>query len=212
MRRVALAVVAVLLAVPPLAAQVLHGSAALGGGWVRSVSLLATNKDVLNGVVIGGEGRVRVGRVMVDVAYREGSLVTSDHSDTRDYAEGHVRLIVATVPGVTLAVGPHARAYITNTGTQRWLFWTARLRGERNLIAPYIAGYVELWRSLGAKVNVSEVFEKATGGEVGMRVRFSRSQFWVRVGYGIERAWLGTRRETVEGMSVALGYGPALVP
>lgn len=214
-RRVAAPVAAALVLIAsPLAAQTLHGSAALGGGWVRTVSLLGTSQSALRGVVVGGEGRVRVGRLMVDGAYREGTLSTYDRVETRDYAEGHLLVMVATLPGIELGIGPHARAFITNTGTQRWLFWSLRLRGERDLIAPTIAGYVELWRSLSAKVNVSEAFDKATGGEVGMKVRFARSRFWGRVGYQIERAWLGgdARRETVEGLAVVLGYGAASVP
>jgi hypothetical protein len=212
MRRVAPVAAALVLIASPLVAQTLHGSAALGGGWVRTVSLLGSSEDALRGVVIGGEGRVRVGRFMIDGAYREGGLSTYDRSETRDYAEGHLLLMIATVPGIELGIGPHARAFITNTGTQRWLFWSFRLRGERNLIAPSIAGYVELWRTLSARVNVSEAFDKANGGEVGMKVRFTHSRFWSRVGYQIERAWLGARRETVEGLNVVVGYGTASMP
>ena len=213
MRRVVAPVaVALVLIASPLAAQTLHGSAALGGGWVRTVSLLGSSEDALHGVVVGGEGRIRVGRFMIDGAYREGGLSTYDDSETRDYAEGHLLVRIATLPGVELGIGPHARAFITATGTQRWLFWSLRVRGERSLIAPAVAGYVELWRSLSAKVNVSEAFDKANGGEVGMKVRFSRSLFWGRVGYQIERAWLGSRRETVEGLGIVVGYGAASVP
>jgi hypothetical protein len=212
MRRVTPVAAALVLIAAPLAAQTLHGSAALGGGWVRTVSLLGSSEDALRGVVIGGEGRVRVGRFMIDAAYREGGLSTYDRSETRDYAEGHFLVMASVVRGVEIAIGPHARAFITNTGTQRWLFWSLRLRGERDLITPSIAGYVELWRSLSAKVNVSEAFDKANGGEVGMKVRFSGSRFWSRVGYQIERAWLGARRETVEGLNIVVGYGAASVP
>ena len=214
-RRVAAPVAAaLLLSAAPLTAQTLHGSAALGGGWVRTISVLGTSQAALRGVVLGGEGRVRVGRVMLDGAYREGGLSTYDRAETRDYAEGHLLLMVATVPGVEIGIGPHARAFITNTGTQRWLFWSLRLRGERHLIAPTIAGYVEVWRTLSANVNVSEAFDRARGGEVGMKVQFARSRFWGRVGYQIERAWLGddARRETVEGLAIVLGYGAASVP
>jgi hypothetical protein len=204
------AAVAALLcaAVPPsLAAQGLQGRAGLSVGWVRSSSALGTSADMLHGTVIGGEGRVGIGRVSIDLGYREGSIVTDDDSETRDYAEGHFLLIVKTVPGILIAAGPHAHAYITNSGTQRWFFWSVRLRGEHDLIAPLFAGYVELWRSIGADVNVSEQFERAAGGEVGMNLRAGRSPFWGRVGYGIERAWLAGRRETIEGLTVAVGFG-----
>lgn len=207
--RVSLAVTAIAVLATPLAAQTLHGSLAFGGGSVRSTSLLGSTEEALQGIVVGGEARLRVGRVWVDGAYREGSIKTTDDTETRDYADGHMFLRVETFPGVVASVGPHARAYITNTGTQRWLFWSVRLRGERALIAPAIAGYIELWHSLGANVNVSETFDRATGGDVGMTVRLPRSKFWGRIGYDIERAWLSgsARKETVEGVSLVLGFG-----
>jgi hypothetical protein len=214
--RVAPALVALALAVPLAAQTPLQASAAIGGGWERSVSLLGTTSaTVLKGLVLGGEASARVGRVTIDGAYRQGTLDNSEGSDSRQYAEGHLRVMVATVPGLLVGFGPHARAYITNTGTQRWLFWALRVRGEQNIIGSTFSGYVEFWRSLTATVNVSESFDKATGGDVGMLVRFPESRFWGRVGYGIERAWLvGTdsRRETVEGLSLVLGYGAASVP
>lgn len=207
-RRAAAAITAAaLLAAAPLSAQALHGSAGLGVGWVRSVSHLGTTTEELSGTVVGGEGRLRLGHVMLDLGYREGSLVADSGSDTRDYADGHFLVLVTTVPGVVISGGAHARAFITNTGTQRWLFWTMRLRGEHPLIAPSLGGYLEVWRSLGANVNVSEEFERAAGGEVGLSLQVARSPFWGRVGYGIERAWLGTRRETVEALTFVVGFG-----
>jgi hypothetical protein len=207
--RLALALSAVLLAPRALAGQALTGSAALGGGWVRTESQAGSTQDLLSGIVVGGEGRLRLGRVSLDLAYREGSIATEDGADTRDYADGQLLLLVRAVSGVRLGVGPHARAYITTSGTQRWLFWTLRIRGEGTLIVPGIAGYAEVWRSLSARVNVSEPFERSTGGEVGMTVRFAPSRFWARLGYTIERAWLGngTRVETVESLAVVLGFG-----
>jgi hypothetical protein len=123
--------------------------------------------------------------------------------------EGDALLSVVTVPGVVVRVGPHARAYITSTGTQRWVFWTARLRGERALIGPALGGFVELWAAWSADVNVSEPFGRATGGIVGMQVRIPRSPVYGRLTYGIERATMGdgARLETVEGLSVVLGVG-----
>jgi hypothetical protein len=206
-RRAAVAAAVALLAASPLSAQALLGSAGLSLGWVRSSSALGSTTSQLRGTVLGGEGRVRVGRVAFDVAYREGSIVSYDGNETRDYAEGRLLLLLATVPGVTLVAGPHARAYITSSGTQRWLFWTVRVRGEHELVGPSVSGYVEVWRSVGATVNVSEQFEKATGGEVGMNFRFGQSLFWGRAGYAIERAWLGSRSETVEGITAVVGFG-----
>lgn len=208
--RLGLALSVGLLAPTALAGQALTGSVALGGGWVRTDSQTGTTQDLLSGVVVGGEGRLRLGRATLDLAYREGTVATTDESDTRDYADGLLLLMIEALPGVRLGAGPHARAYITNTGTQRWLFWTLRVRGEGTLIGQNISGYAEAWRSMSARVNVSEPLDRATGGEVGMTVKFAPSRFWARLSYGIERAWLGngTRKETVESLGVIVGFGP----
>ena len=194
----------------PAAAQAPVVSGGLSVGSVRARSRWGSIDEVTSGAVIGGEGRVRLGRVTLDGVYVQGALnPDTGTTESRDYAEGGLFLTVATVPGVGLRVGPHARAYISPQGTQRWLFWTARLRGEGSLIAPAVTGFAELWAAWAAVVNVSEAFGRATGGVVGMTVRIPGSPVWGRLSYGIERAEMGNgaRLETVEGVSLAIGVG-----
>jgi hypothetical protein len=193
-------------AIPPvtLSGQALTGSFALGGGWVRSMS---TADEALRGAVVGGEAQLQLGRVSFRAGYREGSVRPYSDAAARDYADGHAFIMVTTVPGLIVSAGPHARAYITDVGTQRWLLWTIRLRGEGDLISPSIGGHFEVWTTVSARVNVTEAFDRATGGEVGMTVQFSGSPIWARLSYAIERARLGGggRFETVEDMSLVLG-------
>lgn len=194
----------------PAAAQRLAGSIGFAAGSVRARSRVGAADELATGAVIGGEAGLRLGRVTVDLAYLQGTLSPDTGSaESRDYVEGDAFLSVMTVPGVVVSVGPHARAYITTTGTQRWLFWTARLRGERALIGSAVGGFLELWTAWSADVNVSERFGHATGGVVGMQVRIPRSPVYARLTYGIERAAMGdgARLETVEGLSVVLGVG-----
>lgn len=210
MRRSVAVALAATAITAPAAAQVLTGSVGLAAGSVQARSHIGTADNASSGAVIGGEGRVGLGRVTVDVVYLQGTLNPDTGSaEGRDYVEGGMFLSVRTVPGVALRVGPHARAYISTTGTQRWLFWTARLRGERALIGSAVTGFVELWAAWKADVNVSEPFGTATGGVVGMGVRIPRSAFWGRLTYGIERARMGDgqRLETVEGVTLVVGFG-----
>ena len=169
-------VLAALLCAGPSAAQTLSGAVGLAAGSVRARSRAGTADQLVTGAVIGGEARLQVGRVTVDLAYVQGSLEPDTGAGPGpDYVAGEAFLSVRTVPGVVLRVGPQAHAYISGTGTQRWLFWTARLRGERTLIGPAVGGFVELRAAWNADVNVSEPFGHATGGVVGMQVRLPRS-------------------------------------
>lgn len=210
MRRFAALVLVTLGTALPAAGQGLFGSIAVSAGSVWTRSRTGTVEDAMSGAVVGGEGRVGIGRVTLDFAYLQGALNPDTGSaESRDYVEGDALLSVVTVPGVTVRMGPHARAYISSSGTQRWLFWTARLRGERALIAPAVSGFVELWAAWSADVNVSEAFSRASGGVVGMTVRIPHSMFYGRLSYGIERAQMGdgARLETVEGVSLLVGVG-----
>ena len=94
----------------------------------------------------------------------------------RDYVEGDAFLSIVTFPGLILRGGPHARAFISDDGTQRWLFWTARARYEfRMITSPPIDGFAEGWAALSADVNVSEEFTSARGAIVGLHARFPGS-------------------------------------
>ena len=206
-------VACVLMVVAPAAtarAQGLTGSVGAGAGSVRSRATLGTTTTSFSGAMIGGEGHAGIGRVSVEVAYLQGTLnPDSGSAESRDYVEGDFLLSVVTLPGVTLRVGPHARAYISSGGTQRWLFWTGRVRGERTLIAPAVSGFVEGWLAFSGDVNVSEAFDNARGAVVGLSVRLPGAPFYGKLSYGIERARMGggARLETVEGLSVIVGFG-----
>jgi hypothetical protein len=206
-------VACLLIVVAPVAAasaQGLTGSVGAGAGSARSRSTLGTTTTSFSGAMIGGEGHAGIGRVSVEVAYLQGTLnPDSGSAESRDYVEGDFLLSVVTLPGVTLRVGPHARAYISSGGTQRWLFWTGRVRGERTLIAPGVSGFVEGWLAWSADVNVSEAFDNARGAVVGLSVRLPGAPFYGKLAYGIEQARMGggARLETVEGLSVIVGFG-----
>lgn len=199
------------LAPAGLVAQRLSGSLGGIGGTVRARSVVGTTAEVGSGAVIGVEGRVGIGPVSVDVSYAQGSLNPEETgAETRDYVEGDAYLSVVTFPGVILRAGPHARAYISETGTQRWLFWTGHLRGEYTLItSPAFIGFAEAWMAWSADVNVSEEFDRARGATVGMIVRFPGSLFYGRLAYGIEQARMGggARVDDVEALTLVVGFG-----
>lgn len=177
---------------------------------LRVHSSIGPAREALSGTVFGGEARVNLWRVVLEAGYAQGRVQPDSAGPVRrDVVDG--RLFLGNRPwrGLSLKVGPHARAYLTNSGTQRWFFWEARLRGERPIVGTTVRGYAEIWHALTGSVNVVEAFDGAQGGEAGMVVTPPRSPAWGRLAYGIERAKLGRgwRLETVEGLTLTVGLG-----
>jgi len=209
---------AALVAAAPLAAQ---GGGGGGGRFVLSTggmsqrlqTQLATGSAVLTGAAFGGEGSVSLGRLALELGYWQGNLeATSGLSPKRDVIEGKALLALRAARWVTLKGGAHARSFVTTAGTERWLFWEARLRAERQIVTPSVRGHLELWRALATEVNSAQKFDRGQGGEAGMTLRFARMPVWFRLGYRIEDARLGgnTRRETLEALTVSVGAGGGL--
>jgi hypothetical protein len=178
---------------------------------VRTRTTITATTTASTGTMIGVEAHVGISRVTVDLSYLQGRLNAETVGDpSRDYVEGDAFLSVVTFPGVILRVGPHARAYLSDAGTQRWVFWTGHLRGEFTLItSPAITAFAEGWMAWTAEVNVSEQFDGGLGGVVGMSARIPGTGFYGRLSYNIEQARMGGggRLEMVEGLSVVVGFG-----
>jgi len=176
----------------------------------RLESQVPAGTDRFRGIAFGGEGALWVGPVVLDLRYVQGTLDSaSGGAGSRDLVEGGALLGVRPVSWLTFAVGPQARAYVMSAGgaTQRWVFWEGRVRAAAPFVGSAVLGYVELWRALGADVNVPEAFDHAQGGEVGMVARLARAPVEARLAYRIDRAVLGggSRRETVDGVVVTVG-------
>jgi len=205
--RVVLALLVFVAAAGDLAGQRLH--LAFGGSGVatrvRSEQPAAT--VVLSGAVFGALGTLSVGRLLLDVAYLQGTLnPDSGIGSARDVIEGHALLGVRALPWLALQAGPHARAYVIGGTTQRWLFWTVGVRAEGAFIGSAGSGYVEVWRAVSGDASVPEPFGHAQGAEVGMLARLARLPLEARFAYRIDRAVLGggSRLETVDGVVVAV--------
>lgn len=204
--------IAVALLLLPTAVAAQEPRLEIGGASasLRVHTNIGATREALSGTILAGEGRLTLWRLVLDVGYAQGR-VTPDTAGpmSRDVVEG--RLLLGTRPwrGLAIKAGPHVRAFVSSAGTQRFLFFEARLRGERPIVGATVHGYAELWRVVSGTVNVVEQFDGGQGGEAGMIVRLPRAPLWARLAYGIERAKLGggSRLETVEGLTVAIGYG-----
>lgn len=197
------------LALVPAVASAQRGTLAGTVTATRVRSTIGPAREALSGSVLGVEGRFAVWRLVLNVGYGQGSVHPDSGSPaSRDVVEGRVLVGVQPLPGILLKAGPHVRSYVSTSGTQRWFFWEARLRGERPIVGG-VSGYAEVWRVLSGDVNVLEAFNGGQGGEAGMLVTLPNRPVWGRLSYGIERARLGggSRLETVEGVSLTVGFG-----
>jgi hypothetical protein len=205
--RVVLALLVLAAAAGDLPGQRLH--AAFGGSAVaaRVKSEQPAATVALSGAVFGAQGTLSVGRLLLHVAYLQGTLnPDSGIGSSRDFIEGRALLGFRALPWLTVQTGPHARAYVIGGTTQRWLLWIVGARAEGAFIGSAGRGYAEVWRAVSGDASVPERFGHAQGGEVGMLARLTRLPLEVRFAYRIDRAVLGggSRLETVDGVVVAV--------
>lgn len=212
-RGLLVAVVAVAALARAAPAQRVQLGFAVWGAGVKSRSVSSLGAEELSGPVVGFDGRISRGRWGLRVGYGQGSLdpdTVGPHP--RDYVDGSVFALVSPVPGLEIGVGPYARAYTTDRGTTRWLFWQLHASYEAGIISPDIRGYAEVWTGFAGGVNAVEQYDGARGGSAGLRwrvARFRGAPVTLTLGYLIDaaRAGGGARRETVERTWLAIGLG-----
>lgn len=195
----------------PLASQqrLAYRAGVTATGVTARSALPADPQQRVSGLALGVEGDLAWNRLALHLGYLRGSLRPHGAAEARDQVEGYALVGVSPLPGVEILTGPHARAYVVDGLTERWLFWGLRARYEAPILDPAVGGYAELWGALGGSVSVAEPFNSARGGSAGLRFRLAAGRVAVRLGYMIDEARLGagTRRETVEGITVAVGFG-----
>jgi hypothetical protein len=208
------AVAAVLqLAAGGASAQRLEFGGAVWGAGVKARSIYPGVRESLSGPVLGFDARVSMGRWGLRLGYGQGKLEPDTLGpDPRDYVDGFIQVVGTPWPGLELGIGPYARAYVTDVGTQRWAFWQLRARYEAVIITPDVTGYADLWTGFAGSANVAEAYDGSRGGSVGIRwrvARFRGSPLRLTLGYLIDEAWAGggAYRETVERTWLALGIG-----
>lgn len=212
-RWVGIALAVALATAPGLRAQRVEFGAALWGAGSNARSVYPGGVEALTGPVVGFDLRVARGGLGLRLGYGQGSLKGDTAGPAqRDYVDGYVHLTAAPLRSVELGLGPYARAYNTDAGIQRWLFWQLRGRYEEDILPATVRGYAELWIGLTGSANVAEGFNGSRGGAVGLLWRILElrgSPVTLRLSYAIDEARLGdgARRETVERTNIALGIG-----
>jgi len=165
--------------------------------------------QAFDGVGFGLDGAFGLGPATLAVRYFEGPLNADGETDELDLVEGEALLWVTPARWVSLGGGPHIRAYVEEGGTERWVMWELRARGNVGLLAPSLGAYVELWTTVSADADVAEPFDSGRGLEGGLNFATGRLPFSARLRYRVERLDLGdgARRETVEHIGLVIGVG-----
>ena len=178
--------------------------------WVRNDATAAgaAGPVRLRGPVFGGEGRVVFNGFSLGLGLSSGTLQTADQAVKRDLIEGRLVIAARPVPWLEMSVGPFVRAYVTDSVTERWVFWQARARVEAPIVASSLTSYVELWRALSSDVNLVAGAGRVQGGEAGVVYRPPQRPFWLRLSYRLDDAAVRARgSETLEAISLAIMVG-----
>ncbi len=178
--------------------------------WVRNdtTAAVAAGPVRLRGPMFGGEGRVVFNGFSLGLGLSSGTLQTADQAVKRDLIEGRLLVAARPVPWLEMSVGPFVRAYVTDSVTERWVFWQARARVEAPIVTASLTSYVELWRALSSDVNLVAGAGRVQGGEAGVVYRPPQRPFWLRLSYRLDDAAVRARgSETLEAISLAIMVG-----
>jgi hypothetical protein len=180
--------------------------------WVRSDSAVvgASGPARMHGPVLGGEGRVLFNGFAVGVGLLSGTLQAADQTVKRDLIEGRLVVAARPLPWLEMSIGPFVRAYITDTSTERWVFWQARARVDAPIVATSLTSYLELWRALSSEVNLVTGAGRMQGGEAGLVYRPPQRPYRLRLAYRLDDAAVGGGRrgsQTLEAISVSVIVG-----
>jgi len=178
--------------------------------WVRNDTTAAgaAGPVRLRGPMFGGEGRVVFNGFSLGLGLSSGTLQTADQAVKRDLIEGRLVVAARPAPWLEMSVGPFVRAYVTDSSTERWVFWQARARVEAPIVTASLTSYVELWRALSSDVNLVAGAGRVQGGEAGVVYRPPQRPFWLRLSYRLDDAAVRARgSETLEAISLAIMVG-----
>src|SRR2546427_12027399 len=134
--------------------------------------------------VLGGEGRLVFRGFTVGLGLLSGTLQAADQGSVkRDLIEGRLVVSARPLPWLEMSVGPFVRAYVTDSVTERWVFWQARARADAPIVTSGLTSYVELWRAVSSQVNLVAGAGRGQGGEAGVTYRPPKRPFSLRLAF-----------------------------
>jgi len=171
-------------------------------------SRIGTTRERLSGLVFTGEAAATRGRFVARLRYGQGRV--SNDTAGRDVVEGEALLGYKARPWLALWVGPHARTFVVpGQSDRRWLLWSGRVTARGSLFPGRLESFVELWQGFTGSLNRPAGSAAGGGAEAGLELRLASRPLWGRLAYRIEQGRAdGGRRETVEALTLTVGYVP----
>src|SRR5436309_703601 len=108
-----------------------------------------------------------------------------------DLVQGTVCVGGRVLPWLEMTAGPVVRAYVTDSTTERWVFWQARARVDAPIVVGQLGTYLEVWRALASQVNLPTGAGRIQGGEAGVVFQPAQQRVWLRLSYRLDDALLG---------------------
>jgi len=178
--------------------------------WVHSDTGLS--RSSLRGPGFGGEGRIGVNGLLFGLGLMQGQLkpgggTGGGASPQVDLVQGTVFVGGRLLPWLEMTAGPVVRAYVTDSTTERWVFWQARARVDAPIVVGQLASYLEVWRALASEVNLPTGAGRIQGGEAGVVFQPPQQRIWLRLSYRMDDALLGGPggNETLEAITLSGG-------
>ncbi len=209
-RRAAAVIVALVPALTtPIAAQGFGGSARAVVGFPTVSREVLTAVDRLTGTVFGLEAGMRLWYVEVNARYLQGPVESDTDQARSDLVQGAVWLEVRPLEFLVLGIGPQARSYVSDAGTERWLTWEGRLGVDTWLLRPTLRSTLALSYALGGDVNTGSDFSQGRSLEGWLHANIPRAPVSVGIGYRVEYGSLGGNAgtDTLEEFLIGVAVG-----
>ena len=175
--------------------------------WVHGDTGLAHAS--LRGPGFGAEGRIAVNGWLFGLGLLEGQLKPAGTSTAPqlDLVQGTLFVGGRLLPWLEMTAGPVVRAYVTDSPTERWVYWQARARVDAPIVVGQLGTYLEVWRALASQVNLPTGAGRIQGGEAGVVYQPPRQRVWLRLSYRMDDALLGGPggNETMEAITLSGG-------
>ena len=173
--------------------------------WVHSDT--GASRASLRGPGFGGEGRITVNGLLFGLGLLEGQLkpAGSGTAPPLDLVQATAFVGGRVLPWLELTAGPVVRAYVTDSTTERWVFWQARARFDAPIVVGQLGTYLEVWRALSSQVNLPTAAGRIQGGEAGVMFQPPQQRLWLRLSYRMDDALLGGGNETMEAITLSGG-------
>ena len=182
--------------------------------WVHSDT--GPTRSSLRGPGFGGEGRIAINGWLFGLGLEEAQLKPAGGgggggaaalTPQLDLVQGTVFVGGRPAPWLEITAGPVVRAYVTDSTTERWVFWQARARFDAPIVVGQLGTYLEVWRALSSQVNLPIGAGRVQGGEAGVVFQPPQQRVWLRLSYRMDDALFGGPggNETMEAITLSGG-------